>query len=206
VPAPKQNTDRDAQIAARARLGQSHDSLAAEFKLTRQRIGQIVAAANPRSPEETTRQQIAARLRQKWDELQRIVDDPPTMHSAIGKVVVDASGNPVVNASAVIQAIKTQLAVESQYRQMFGIDLATRPGPVLDEDERVKLAEVRAVQQYRASLAPLPALALPAGYATMTPAEQASADLEARCVQMRAQQAAIDAARDDDVVDAELVD
>ena len=50
---------------------------------------------------------------------------------------------------------------------------------------------------------------LPAGYATMSPAEQASADLERRRAQIQAQQVAIDAARedqDDDVVDAEIID
>ena len=39
-------------------------------------------------------------------ELEKIVKDPPPMHSAIGKIVVGSDGNPVINASAVIQAIK----------------------------------------------------------------------------------------------------
>jgi hypothetical protein len=99
----------------------------------------------------------------------------------------------------------------SQARQTSEAGLAarlgTRPGPVLDEDQRVKLAEIRAVQQYRAMQAPPPALPpLPANYACLSPAEQASADLERRRVQLQAQQVAIDAAREDDVIDAEIVD
>lgn len=207
MPAPKQNADRDTRIVAAARLGQTHDALAAEHGLTRQRISQIITAAGPRSPEETQRQLIAARLRQKWDELQRIVDHPPEQHSAIGKIVVGSDGNPVLNASAVVQAIKTQLAVETQFRAMFGTDLGTRPGPALDEHERVMEAEIRGVLRYRATLAALPPRPpLPAGYATMTPAEQAEADLARRRVQLQAQQVAIDATQDDDVVDAEIVD
>jgi hypothetical protein len=46
-----------------------------------------------------------------------------------------------------VQAIKAQLAVETQFRAMFGCDLATRPDPMLDERERVMEAEIRAVQQ-----------------------------------------------------------
>ena len=207
MPAPKQNADRDARIVAAARLGQTFDSLAAEYHVTRQRVSQIVKAANPRSPEETQRQLIADRLRGRWEVLEAIVRDPPEMHSAIGKVVIGSDGKPVMNASAVVQAVKTQLQIEQQYRAMFGLDLATRPGPALDERERVMEAEIRAVQQYRATLAALPPRPpLPAAYAAMTPAEQARADLEGRRVQMQAQQVAIDTARQDDVVDAELVD
>ena len=75
------------------------------------------------------RKLIATRLRQKWDELQRIVDRPPEQHSAIGKVVVGSDGRPVINATAVIGAIREQLKIETQYRAMFGVDLATRPPP-----------------------------------------------------------------------------
>jgi len=110
--APKENTERDQAIVAAARLGQTHDALALEHGLTRQRISQIIAAASPRTPKETQRQLIATRLRSRWDELEKIVRDPPPMHSAIGKVVVDTHGNPVINASAVIQAIKTELQIE----------------------------------------------------------------------------------------------
>jgi hypothetical protein len=201
------NHDRDARIIAAARLGQSHEAIAREHRISRPRVSQIVNAANPRSPEETQRQLIAERLRSRWDVLEEIVRRPPEQHSAIGKIVLGSDGKPVINASAVIAAVREQCKIEVQYRQMFGADLSTRPGPVFDEDERVKLAEIRAVQQYRATLAPATALPpLPAGYTTMTPEQQADADLTRRRVHLQAQQIAIDAARDDDVVDAEIID
>jgi len=202
------NAARDQQIAAKARLGQSHDSLAAEYRLTRQRISQIVTAANPRSPEETQRQLIASRLRQKWDELQRIVDRPPEQHSAIGKIVVGSDGEPVINASAVIGAIREQLKIEQQYRAIFGVDLATRPGPAFDEAALLKLAEIRVAQRQLAAQAPMTLAALPADYAAMTAEQQARAELERRGAAIRTQRAAAAQrqAEDDDVVDAEIVD
>ena len=107
---PGPNAERDAKIAAAARLGQSHEAIAREHGISRARVSQIVAASKPAAtPEETQRQLIAARLRSRWDELEKIVRDPPEMHSAIGKIVIGTNGRPVINASAVTQAIKTQL-------------------------------------------------------------------------------------------------
>jgi hypothetical protein len=201
------NADRDARIIAAVRLGQSHQAVAAEHGISRARVSQIAAKADPASPDEVQRQLVAERLRSRWDVLNAIVLQPPPQHSAIGRLVVTEDGTPIINASAVIQAVKAQLAIEAQYRQMFGLDISTRPGPLLDERERVMEAEIRAVQQYRATLAALPARPpLPPNYASMTPAEKADADLAARRIQLQAQQVAIDATRDDDVIDAEIVD
>ena len=53
MPAP--NAERDARIAAAARLGQNHEAIAKEHGISRARVSQIVAAANPRTPEEAQR-------------------------------------------------------------------------------------------------------------------------------------------------------
>jgi hypothetical protein len=82
--------------------------------------------------------------------------------------------------------VREQLKIETQYLTMFGVDLATRPGPVLDERQVMMMAEVRVMQQYRAqqgNLAPL--AALPDNYATLPPADQAAADLERRRAQLQ---------------------
>ena len=55
------------------------------------------------------------------------------MHSSIGKIIIGSDGKPIINVSAVVQAIKAQLSIEAQYRQMFGCDLGTRPGPRSEE-------------------------------------------------------------------------
>jgi len=208
VPGP--NAQRDAKIAAAARLGQSHQALAAEHGISRARVSQIVAAANPRSPEESQRAVIADRLRSRWDVLERIVAEPPEQHSAIGKVVIGSNGKPVINASAVISAVREQLKIEQQYRAMFGVDLATRPGPVFDEDALLRLAEIRVAQRQLDQQAPRSALpALPAGYAGMTPREQMRAELDRRRAALEAQRATAaqhQADEDDEVVDAEIVD
>jgi hypothetical protein len=93
------------------------------------------------------------------------VDRPPEQHSAIGKVVVGSGGKPVINATAVIGAIREQLKIETQYRAMFGVDLVARPGPVLDEDARIKIAEIRDAQMaFAAQARPVPLAALPSNY------------------------------------------
>jgi len=205
VPSPN-NAERDAKIAAAARLGQTHEAIAAEHGISRARVSQIVAAANPRSPEETQRQLIASRLRSRWDRLEEIVREPPEQHSAIGKVVIGSNGKPVINATAVISAVREQLKIEQQYRAMFGVDLATRPGPTFDEAALLKLAEIRVVQRQLAHV-PVPLPALPADYATMTPNQQMRADLERRGTALREQRAAIAQRQaDDDVVEAEIVE
>ena len=166
------NAERDQQIAAKARLGQSHEAIAAEYKLSRARISQIVAAANPRSPEEAQRQLIAARLRSRWDELEKIVRQPPEMHSAIGKIIYGSDGKPIINASAITSAIKTQLAIEAQYRAMFGVDIGTVPATsreqaaresdaILAELRAQRTAELRELEDLRALAANRPALPAP---------------------------------------------
>lgn len=89
------------------------------------------------------------------------------------------------------QAIKTQLQIEAHYRAIFGVDLATRPGPVFDEDALLKLAEIRvAHRQLNAQAVPVALPALPADYSSMSPQEQMHTDLERRGSAIRAQRAA----------------
>jgi transcriptional regulator with XRE-family HTH domain len=229
VPAPKTNTGRDQAIAARARHGQTHDALAAEYGLTRQRVSQIVAAANPQGPEEAQRQAIAERLRSRWDELEKIVRQPPVKTTSIGRTqwdprtctcstgsdtsqphADDCQVQPVLAMETVVNAIKTQLAIELQYRQMFGVDLATRPGPLLDERQVLMAAEIRVAQMYQATHAPLALPALPANYNALNPEDQAAADMTRRRQAHQAQQAVIAAVTtpqpgDDDITEAEIV-
>lgn len=128
------NTERDARIAAAARLGQTHDAIAREHGISRARISQIVAAARPSaSPEEAQRQLIADRLRSRWDELEKIAQQPPVKTTSIGRTQWDprtctcATGSdtsqphdgdcqvqPVLAMETVVNAIKTQLAIETR--------------------------------------------------------------------------------------------
>lgn len=141
------NAERDQQIAAKARLGQTHDAIAAEYGLTRSRVSQIIAGQNPRSAEESQRAEIAGRMRQKYDELQAIVDHPPEMHSAIGKIVIGTDGRPVINAAVTIAAIREQVKIAREYRAMFGLDLAARPGPAFDPETLMVIAELNVVRK-----------------------------------------------------------
>ena len=134
------------------------------------------------------------------------MDRPPEQDSAIGKVMVGSDGKPVINATAVIGAIREQLKIETQYRAMLSVDLAARPGPVLDEDARIKIAEIRGAQMEHAAQArPVPLAALPSNYRHLSPAKRAEADMNRRRAAYATQQAAIDAAPPE-VVQGEIID
>jgi hypothetical protein len=126
VPGP--NAERDARIAAAARLGQSHESIAREHGISRTRVTQIVNAANPQTPEERQRAEIAARLRSRWEELEKIVRQPPAKTTSIGRTVTaPGSGLTVRDMQVVVAAIREQGMIEDRYRGMFGLDISTCP-------------------------------------------------------------------------------
>lgn len=196
------NTERDARIAAAARLGQGHEAIAREYKISRARVSQIVAAASPRSPEETQRQLIADRLRSRWDELEKIVRNPPVKTTSIGRTQFDVRSCtcptrartdrdhdedcqvvPVLDMATVTAAIRTQLQVEAQFRQMFGVDLGTRPGTVLDEKHVIMLAEIN-VARIQAGQSPHSLPPPPSG--PVKPLEVARAEMRADLDRRRA--------------------
>lgn len=206
------NTGRDAKIAAAARLGQTHDAIAREHGLTRARVSQIVAASKtPASAEEAQRQLIAERLRSRWDELEKIVRNPPIKVTSIGRTQWDPRTctcptgartdqphdngchvEPVLAMGEVTNAIRTQLAIEQQYRQMFGCDLGTRPGPLLDEAHLIMRAEITVARQYMDRQAPaIPLAPLPPGYHALPPDEQMRIQLDRGRDQVSAQRAII---------------
>jgi hypothetical protein len=208
VPAPN-NSDRDRAIAAAARLGVSHDSLAAQYGLSRPRVSQIVKTLRPRTPGEAERAEVAATLRRKYDELQRIVDSGTPRSSAIGKVVVypeghERAGEIINDESVTIRAISEQAKLMTQYRAMFGVDITQPPAPLVDARSWTLYAEGRAEEKRRNQVTPAPPLAaLPADYGDLAPDEQLRTWMDRKRAQVTAQQAAITAAP---VVDAELVD
>lgn len=192
------NADRDRQIVARARLGEHHDTLAAEFKLTRQRIGQIIkASAPPRPPGEAERAALATTLRSQYDRLQKIIDSAPPRSSAIGKIVRYPDDHPragdlVSDDSIVIRALAEQGKLVTQYRGLFGCDIHQPPAPIIDARSLTLITEVRTEQQARDRLAPPAPLApLPRDYGSLPPAEQARIQIDRRRTQVATQQAVI---------------
>ena len=87
-----------------------------------------------------------------------------------------SDGRPVINATAVIGAIREQLKIETQYRAMFGVDLATRPAPVFDEDALLKLAEIRVAQRQLAAQAAPVALPAPTSWKRRSSTTEPSSD------------------------------
>lgn len=160
------NTTRDAQIVAAARLGQTHDALARQHGITRARISQIVGAASPREPAEAQRLIIAERLRSRWDEMEKIVRNPPIKTTSIGRTQwdprtctcgvkgdtgrdhsADCKVEPVLDSHAAINAVATQLKIEQQYRQMFGVDLGAQPEAQARTSMQDSLAGLRTVRE-----------------------------------------------------------
>lgn len=160
------NTSRDAQIVAAARLGQLHEVIARRHGLSRARITQIVTAAAPREPGEAQRQLIADRLRSRWDEMEKTVRNPPIKTTSIGRTQWDprtctcgvkgdtardhtdtCKVEPVLDEHAKIKAVDTQLKIEQQYRQMFGVDLAARPEADARTDMQASIAILAAARE-----------------------------------------------------------
>lgn len=172
MPAPN-NTDRDRAIAAAARLGVSHESLATQYGLSRPRVSQIVKALRSRTPGEAERAEVAATLRRKYDELQALIDNPVPMHSAIGRVVTGADGSPIPNAGIIVRAIAEQAKLMTQYRQMFGVDITQPPAPLINAHQ-VILQNIGDKQGEMNHITPKPPLpALPAGFYDLPPDQQA---------------------------------
>lgn len=202
------NTDRDRAIVAKHTLGTSLETIAAEYSISRQRAGQIVKAAAPHhAPGEAERAEIAAELRRKYDQLERITANPPLKVSAMSKPTEDPRrpGSYVVDESVTIRAIAEQNRIADRYRQMFGVDIHQPPAPLFTEQHLQVMANVEAARSRLAQQASIsvPRPALPAGYAALNPEQQMRAALDRE----RAHRDALLAAQaDDDVVDAEIVD
>lgn len=173
---------RDRAVALRAE-GMTYAAIAAEVgyahaSAAMKAVNQALAEIPQASCEELIRHE-EQRLEAMDAKLAEIIAHPPVQHSAIGKVVLGLDGEPVVNMTVVIAAIKERRMVGESLRKLRGAD---KPAQTSKEE---------AERQLEAHMAPIRA--------------QRAAD-EAELAGYRALAAAIPRPGDDDITEAEVVD
>lgn len=156
------------------------------------------------------RRQEKTRLEQMDSVMSGIIANPPIRATSIGRVMWDprtctcgvkgdtkrdhaddCQVQPVLDAGAVVRASAERRAIGESLRRLVNADATPRLGSGFSDDQVRQLAEVLAAKRELDRQAPPPPLALPANYTSMTPAEQAAADLAARRASLEAQRATI---------------
>ena len=211
--------DRRAEVVRLRAQGRTWDQIARETGYaSASSASKAWHAAIKQHPDQTVdaiRAQEKTRIEQMDSVMAGIIANPPIRATSIGRVMwdprtctcgvrgdtkrdhaEDCQVQPVLDAAAVIRASAERRQVGESLRRLTSADAPAARDAGFDEEHVRMLAEVLAAQRQRGPLPPLPAL--PPSYATMTPEQQARADLDRR----RDQLAAVPL----DIVEAEIVD
>lgn len=186
--------DRNSEIWSLAQTGLPHAAIAERFGISRQRVSKLIGDMTPTAWGFTDRARAqirakeAATLERLSKDAEKVIASPPEMHSAIGKIILDSQGHPVLNEGVRIAAIRERRLLSESYRRLTGADLAAAGR--MGEDEaraaaQASLAQLRAHRE--AEIADL---------------KQREADVTRRERAL----AAVPQPGDDQVIDAEIVD
>lgn len=104
------------------RRGASLADLAEEFKITPQRVGQVVAAFHPEGGEDDDRALFRGCLWRLYDEVEGILQDPGFKMSPNGGPARGPDGEPALDTNAKIQAGDLQLKVITELRRLDARD------------------------------------------------------------------------------------
>jgi hypothetical protein len=148
--------DRDAEIFQLAQGGMQHTAIAEKYGISRQRVGQIVADMTPAAWGFTDRDRAQiramemARLESIAQKLERLAERPPEMHSAIGKIILDSEGRPVLNEGVRVQALRELRLNSESRRRLTGADLGGAGTMPIDEARRQADASMAEAREKRA--------------------------------------------------------
>ena len=104
------------------RRGASLADLAEEFKITPQRVGQVVAAFHPEGDEDDDRALFRGCLWRLYDEVEGILQDPGYKMSPNGGPARGPDGEPALDTNTKIQAGDLQLKVITELRKLDARD------------------------------------------------------------------------------------
>ncbi len=114
---------RDDEIYARWKTGRyTLADLGEMYGRSPQRIGQILATRHPEHEDETSRSLHRGRLEVLITEIQQVIEEPGVKLAPNGRVAEDDEGNPVVDISARIEAMKVLLVALDSARKLDGLD------------------------------------------------------------------------------------
>jgi len=153
---------KDGQVYAAWRTGKhTLADLAEAYGLTSEDVTRIVIDRHPEQEDEKTgRAVMRSRLELMTIALQEVIENPGWKITAVGHVAEDPDGNPLVDVSAKIEALKVQLNVyknlavlngdEKPQRAHYTHEVAQQQADTWLADMRVKReAELRELEAYR---------------------------------------------------------
>lgn len=167
----EENTERDDEIFALAQSGVPHSAIASKYGISRARVGQVVSAKTPAvwGFTEKDKAQVRAKELAVLDRLTKkveaVVNDPPLVHSAIGKTVEDPRnpGRYLINEAVRVAAARELRLLSESRRRLLGADLGASDRTMgRDEATKAMLAAIDAERARRdAQLADLAAAGVP---------------------------------------------
>ena len=137
---------RNDAIYARWLRGATLTSLAAEYGITRQVVGRLVAERHPEEDEDLERATYRGYLWRLFDEVKDLYDSPGYKMSPTGRPAEDPNGDPAEDTNVKLQAAELELKVLESLRKL---DARDRPQKthitheVAQQQANSYLAEVR---------------------------------------------------------------
>ena len=160
---------RNQEIYSLFTKGSSVNDLAKQFKLTPQRIGQVVASQNPETDEDYDRSLYRGYLWRLFEEVRELYRSPGFKMSPTGRPAEDPDGDPAEDTNVKLQAAELELKILESLRKMdardrpakkevtYAVDIATQQASAdiarrraeieLAAAERRELEELRSQQQ-----------------------------------------------------------
>ena len=158
---------RNDEIYARWLRGATLASLAADYGITRQVIGRLVAERHPEEDEDLDRSVYRGYLWRLFDEVKVLYDSPGYKMSPTGKTAEGPDGEPAEDTNVKLQAAELELKVleslrkldsrDKPQRTLMRVDIARQEADTWLADMRVKReAELREMEALRRRAAVIP--------------------------------------------------
>ncbi len=138
---------KDGQVYAAWRTGKyTLADLAEIYELTTEDITRILVARHPEQEDEKTgRAVMRSRLELLTIAIQEVIENPGWKITAVGRVAEDPDGNPLVDVSAKIEAMKVQLNVYKNLAVLNGDEKPQRTNVTHEIAEQQKNTALAAV-------------------------------------------------------------
>ena len=137
---------RNDAIYAQWVRGASLTSLAAEYGISRQVVGRLVAERHPEEDEDLERATYRGYLWRLFDEVKELFDAPGFKMSPTGRPAEDPNGDPAEDTNVKLQAAELELKVLESLRKLDARDRPQRTHvthDVAQQQASAFLAEVR---------------------------------------------------------------
>ena len=114
--------ERNRRICTYRRNGFTYSEIAELEGVSRARVAQIVAGTTPELPEDDSRAEIASLLEYAERKCVELINEPGYVCGPTGRVVEGPDGEPLLNKSIVVDALKTVILVAEKRSRLYGAD------------------------------------------------------------------------------------